>query len=336
MPEKQDRRIPEEVRTILPELIRKTGCGDWSVRGSPLQRRDCRIYFLESGSFRLPGLVLKIYLQDEVWEHLAKSLHKKSRRYMKAATAECAVPEPILLLPEANAMVMECVEAPSAGSLLMRGFHSVEIRREVVRKAARWLRWFHESKGVTSEPFEAASYTGPLAGSAEKIRQLAPERLAGDALLRKCIEAAGEFATSMDGLEFPHATAHGDFTPFNLFIHGERMVGFDFRANRRLPVPHDICRFLLYLDIYRITPAGGGELSRYGCRRDDFEIFMAEYGTGREWLEDGIWLKLQFMEITRRITSLSLPRTRLRKRLLRFIEIAYLRRNARHILAALK
>lgn len=332
---KQDKRVPEDVENILPALIRKTGCDDWKVARSPLLRRDCRIYFLESNSFRLPGLVLKIYRKDEVREHLARNLHRKSRRFMKAATAEFAVPEPVLLLPEANAMVMEFVKAPSAGSLLMRGFHSVEIRRAVVRKAARWLKWFHESNGVERLPFDPASYTGPLGKTTDKITRLSPKALDRGSMLGNQIASATRFAEDLAGIVFPHATAHGDFTPFNLFIQEDRTIGFDFRANRTLPVPHDICRFLLYLDIYRIMPATSGELRRYGCRQDDFEVFMEEYGADGEWLEQELWLKLQFMEITRRITSLTQSRARLRKRSLRFIEIAFLRRNAKHILASL-
>ncbi len=33
------------------------------------------------------------------------------------------------------------------------------------------------------------------------------------------------------------------------------MIGFDFRPNRWCPVAHDIGRFLIYLDVYRILPA---------------------------------------------------------------------------------
>jgi hypothetical protein len=36
---------------------------------------------------------------------------------------------------------------------------------------------------------------------------------------------------------------------------GDRMIGFDFRPNRWCPVAHDIGRFLIYLDVYRILPA---------------------------------------------------------------------------------
>ena len=321
---------------ILPRLFSKTCCEDWAVAGSPLKRRDCDIYFLTSPSYRLPELVLKIYRKDLVEGKIARSIHNKARRYHGAANPACSVPEPILFLQDENAMLMECVDAPSAGFLLMKNFHAGEKRQAVIRKAALWLRWFHDASGVADEPLRASSYSAPLLRTREKINAASPTALSRDPFLTHCMESAVRFAHDMDGLAIPHTLAHGDFTPFNLFIHRDRMVGFDFRANRRLPVTHDICRFLLYSDLYRITPAGAAELRKYGCRGNDAETFMDAYGAGRDWLDERLWLKLQFMEITRRISSLTLPRTRLRKRMLRFFETAHLRRNARHILDALK
>jgi hypothetical protein len=59
---------------------------------------------------------------------------------------------------------------------------------------------------------------------------------------------------------------------------------------------------------------------------------MEAYGMAAARLDDEIWRKLQFMEITRRIMSLTLPRTRLSKRMLGMFETSRLRRNARLIL----
>jgi tRNA A-37 threonylcarbamoyl transferase component Bud32 len=328
----QGGRLPEEVAAILPKLARKTGCDDWSLARSPLQRRDCVIYFLHSESFRLPDLVLKIYRKDEVAENLAEAVHRKCKRFHQAGSARFGVPEPVVFLREENAMVMEFVEAPSAALLLMKGFYSRERRRDVIRKAAGWLRWFHESSGVVARPFEAKTFVNPLQRTVEKIEAIAPGSVTRDTLLGQCVKSAGEYASEMEGMVMPHATAHGDFTPFNLFIQGDRTVGFDFRAHRRLAVTHDICRFLLYLDVYQIHPANGREVRRFGCRHHDLEGFMEAYGMEGARLDDALWRKLQFMEITRRITSLALPRTKLSKRMLGIFETARLRRNASLIL----
>ena len=326
-------RLPEEIAGVLPEFFRKTGCEDWVPMRKPLQRRDCRIHFLRSPGHKPRGVVLKIYRKDAVGKNLAKNLHRKSCKYHEASTPECTIPEPLLFVQEENAILMEHVNAPIAGSLLMKGFHSRERREAIIRKAARWLGWFHRHSDVAAEPFVAAAYTGKLEKTLEKIESLTPGALGRDVFLKRCVDAAARIAMGLDGTEIPHATAHGDFTPFNIFIDGGRAIGFDYRANRRMPVFHDINRFMVYLDVYRITPARVEDLRKYGCRRDDFETFMEIYGTRAD---EELWLRLQFLEITRRITSLKLPRSKVRNRLFRFIEMAYLRRNARHVLESLE
>ena len=332
----QGGRLPDEVAAVMPKLVRKTGCDDWTLARSPLQRRDCVIHFLRSKTFRLPELVLKVYRKEEVGENLAHVVHRKCKRFHQAATASCTVPEPVICVQEGNAMVMECVNAPSAAVLLMKGFLSREKRRDVIRKAATWLRWFHESSGVVVRPFEARSFVNPLQRTIERVQDMAARSTATDAWFARCVRSAGDVAGELEGVAMPHATAHGDFTPFNLFIDGGRMVGFDFRANRRLAVSHDICRFLLYLDVYHIRPADRREVAEYGCRLDDLEVFMDAYGMAGARLDADLWRRLQFMETTRRLASLMLSKAKGSKGILSGFEISRLRRNAGLVLGGLK
>ena len=159
----QGGKLPDEVAAVLPRLLRKTGCDDWTLARSPLQRRDCIIHFLHSASFRLPDLVVKIYRKNEVEDNLAQAIHRKCKRFHQAGSATCSVPEPVVFLQEENAMVMEFVDAPSAASLLIKGLHSREKRRDVVRKAACWLRWFHESSAVVSRTVRSEDVHRPPA-----------------------------------------------------------------------------------------------------------------------------------------------------------------------------
>jgi hypothetical protein len=338
--------FPGEMAEVLRQLQRKTGCEDWAMMRSPMRRRDCTIYFLKSASYRLPGLVLKVYHKDAVGRNLARNLHRKSRRFRDAATPECTIPEPILFLPEENAMAMEYVDAPTAGALLMKEFHSSDKRQAVIRKAAMWLRWFHHQSGVADEPFVVAAFTEKLGKTLERIEALAPHALRNDRFLSECVDFARRIAAQLDGVEIPHAITHGDFTPFNLFIAGDTAIGFDYGFRHRRPVYHDICRFLVYLDVYRINhdyvgfsrirPTSDEELRKFGCRREDFEVFMDAYGTRAGIIEEGLWLKLQFLEVTRRITAMKLPQTRLLNRLFRLVESAKLRRSARHMMNQLR
>ena len=325
---------PVELAGILPKLIRDTGCGDWQVTRKPLQRKDCTIYFLSSGTYGISKAVLKIFRKNAVGRNYAKNLHKTGRRYHAAATARFGVPEPITFFEEENAMLMEYIDAPSCGSVLMKGFYSRHRRQGIIRHAAAWLKWFHAQSGVTMERFDAVSFVMKLRNTFENLSAGEPSR---DEFLARCITRAEAIASGMNGVLIPHAAVHADFTPYNLFIQGERMIGFDFRPNRRCPVAHDIGRFLIYLDVYRIIPARSAEQGKYGCRKDDCEVFMDAYGWDSGDLDEALWLRLQFLLVVKRIISLTRIRAMGRGRMnpFRLIESTYLRRNARNMLGSL-
>jgi hypothetical protein len=329
-------RPSDDIENLLNEISRHTGCTDWQTARKAMARRNCRIHFLRSERFRFPGVILKVYRPGMVKANLARDMHAKSVLCHQAAVADCTVPEPILCIPERNALVMEQVFAPTAGTLLKNGFHTRGTRDRLNRKAAAWLSWFHGCSSVAPAPFDANYFLGKLVTLQGRIGQQNAAMLAGDAFLHQCIESVKAVAADLDGHVVPHASAHGDFTPFNLFARGETMVGFDYLANRRLPVTYDICRFLLYLDIYRLLPAGASELRQYGCRQADFEIFMGAYGGDQAWTENGRWLQFQFLEVVRRLTSLALRRAEGRKLPFGVIETASMRRTAKLLMEVLR
>lgn len=333
---KRGGELPEELLCVLPEFFRQTGCEDWETMRSPLPRRDCTVYFLRSRQFRLPELILKIYRKEKAGKNLARNLHAKSLLIHHSATSESTIPEPILCVPEENALAMAYIDAPIYGSQLQRGLHSKQTREEITRKAAQWLSWFHGLSSVAPTPLDAFAAFENISKTVGKIQNLDPHVLSRNDFLNECVEFAEKITSEIHGSPILHAVSHGDFTPFNLFNQGARTVGFDYQVRHRHPVTHDICRFLLYLEVSQIIPTRPSELRTHGCRADDVEIFMDAYGAGQQLLESGFWLRLQFLEITRRIASLSLPRASTWNRPFRLLELGVLRRNAGHILKTLK
>jgi hypothetical protein len=156
-----------------------------------------------------------------------------------------------------------------------------------------------------------------------------------DRLLDDCLRLSVEIAGDLDGREIPHVAAHGDFTPFNLFAQGNRTVGFDFGAGRRLPLYYDMCRFLLYLDVYRPVPTRAADLSRFGCHAADLDCFMEAFGHGGP-LDREVWLNLHFIEVTRRMVALKSPKPRLISRCFRGLQLAVLRRAAKRMMKVLR
>lgn len=326
--------LPPELAGILPELIRGTGSDAWKMARAPLSRRESTIYFLRSPQFRLPGVVLKVYRQDAVGKKLARSLHEAGGPYHLAATAEHSVPEPLMFFSGANALAMEWIDAPVAGSVLRKGLHTRRTRDALNRRAAGWLHWFHTQSGIAQEPLDAEYFTARLEKS---LARMPPDAAASreGLFLANCVELACRLAREMHGVQMPHATAHGDFTPFNLFSQGRRTIGFDYQIKHRLPVSHDVCRFLVYLGAASLSRARSDEMKTSGCRTRDLEIFVAAYPPGRELLESGHWLRLQFMEVTRRLVSLTLAPANGRSKSRRALERSGLRQDLRHMIGSL-
>lgn len=321
---------PDGWAPVIPDLASATGCDDWGESRPPLVRRGCRIQFLRSPSFRLPEVALKTYLGENAALDHARTLFEKSQSFHRESTPECTVPEHLLFVHRENTLVMEYVDAPVAGDLLIHGFHSPRSRRRIIRQAARWLRWFHSRSPMeTAHPNPGFMFriVDRMHG---EIRHQSPEVLAEDDFLGDCIERARRYGEELRDTSLLHAVLHGDFTPFNLFLVNGRSIGIDYDANHRLHVHQDICRFLLYLEVYRIRPATAEEVEFCGGRRNDYETFFQAYG------EDAIpsreaWLAMVFIEISRRLTSLTLQRAKGRVHALRFLEERQLRRRARRI-----
>ncbi len=328
-------KVPDELARLLPELCEITGCRDWTMTRGHLTRRDCAIYFLSSQEYRIPELVIKV-LRNATGKNKARDIHRKSLPFFKAATAAHTIPEPLFPLGGGDALAMECIDAPLCGARLAKGFHRRATREAVLRGAGGWLGWFHSLNHVASEPFEAQAAFRKIEAIVDRIRALDADMLARDRWLADYMKLAETCARSIEGVPLPHVRGHGDFTPFNCFIRGGTMIGFDYQVKRRFPVAHDICRFLVYLDVHRLLPASAKELRESGCRADDLTIFMEAYGAQGLPVEKALWLKLYFLELMRRIASLTLTRAKGRKRPFRMQEMARLRRNAFHISSALR
>lgn len=322
--------FPKELVRFLPELSQRTGCDDWLMTRGHLNRRDCAIYFLGSRQYRLPKVVIKVWRNSPA-KNKARDIHRKSLHYYHGATGRFTIPEPLFAFSDGQALAMECIDSPLCGTLLAKGFHRRGTRESVIRNAGSWLAWFHEQNGISNVPFDGPAAFRKIAEIEEKIRLQDSALVARDTWLCEHLKIAAACAGATDGVMLPHAVWHGDFTPFNLFMRGESVTGFDFQVKRRFPVTHDICRFLLYLDVHRIFPASAAELRGSGCRELDRELFMQAYGREVTPWEDGLWLKLYFLEVMRRIASLTLARAKGGTRPFRIQEMIRLRRNAKYI-----
>lgn len=335
----------EEFIGIVPRLFEKTGCDDWQLARAPVSRNGSRIFFLKSQRFVHPGVVIKMHRKDAVTRGFVKRVHKHSQRLHGAMTPACRIPAPLFFFQDQNTIGMEYVDAPTAGSILMRGFRTGDGRARLVRMAGGWLRWFHEQSDLRIEPAERKGVSGKLEKSLGKISRLEEGFLESDRFLSECLAMAGKVATRLEGRSLHHALSHGDFTPFNLLAAVDAVIGFDYRARSRRPVFYDVSRFLVYLDVCRVNHDHVGlgalrgphrsELRRFGCRRKDFEDFMEGYDPTREMIDWDSWIGFQFLEITRRMVLMKLPQANPWNRIFRVAENFRLRKRAALLMEAL-
>jgi Phosphotransferase enzyme family len=323
-----------DLERILPALARKTHHDDWRTFEPSRVRRDCSIHFLVSGTHAIPKLVVKAYKRDAARENMARHIHQRGVRFHEVATPEFGVPDPLFLMPQHNALAMGYVDAPTLGSRLLRAMASKAARHELIRRAAAWLAWFYQRGQVRPEPFVPGKFGMKFDRLHGVIESAAPGSLAGDVFLRECLALTSRLAGELDGRVMPHAPAHGDFTPFNLFADGGRTIGFDFGAVRILPVHHDISRFLMYLGIYRPLAPRTSELTEFGCAADDLELFLSVFSPG-ERLDVEVWRRMQFIEISRRLLALKPLRGNLWKQGFRSLQASRLRHSAHCLMKTL-
>lgn len=305
---------------------------------APLSRGEGRIYFLKSERFVHPGIVIKMHRKDAVTRGFVRRIHRHSLRLHRAMTPACRIPEPLFFLRDQNVVGMEHVNAPTAGSLVMRRVRAGKRREQSIRMAGRWLRWFHEQSDLSVEDAERKGIDGKLMKTLERIRRSNAGSMKGDRFLNECLVNAGRVASRLEGRSLPHAVSHGDFTPFNLFMADEAAIGFDYRARSRRPVFYDVTRFLVYLDVCRVNHDHVGigrirspqdeELRKFGCSRADFGEFMAGYDPAGDVMDWDCWLGFQFLEITRRMLLLKVPQANLWNRIFQVVEDSRLRRRA--------
>lgn len=255
----------------------------------------------------------------------AQAAFEQLQESYSRCTRHWAVPRPYTVVPKHAAIVVEWVEGLRLSELLRR--QNENARAGYIHRAGEWLRWFHEGAEIHIGPY------API-WALTRIRRLrtmltGKEARLVDRHLEILERASGHFST----LQLPYARLHADFTPLNLLMEEERVIGIDFAKSDHGPVSRDVCRFLVYADIYQFWLTRASSLRRYGCRRSDYEAFMQGYGLLS--LRESEFLYLQYTEITRRLASLLLLAGKRGFSGWRWLELFRIKRMARHAAAGL-
>ncbi len=307
---------------------------DWQLASPVIRRKEARVFHLRSAS-AAREIGIKIYdgANATRGHHY---MYKALVTYHACSRDGLTVPDAYGVVPEYKAVIMEWVNAPKASHVIFRDVGFREKRARNIALTARWLRWFHEQSGISYGAYDPGQALRKIRRIIERINAVDATVLGNNRLFAECIDFMETHSVKYAGVQLPHTILHGDFTLSNIFVDGNRAIGIDFMGRGKSHIFDDICRFLIYLDVYRYKFTGVGELQKFGCNKTDLESFMQGYGEDLTKLPGDMLLFLQFCEVVRRWCAIMELKTRKKRNLLRRLELFRVRRMARHILRGLQ
>lgn len=261
-------------------------------------RRESTVCRLRSASSR-KSVCIKIVHPKPNGAENSGSLFAALRHYHARSDHEngYTVPEPYGWIPEHRAVIMEWVDGRNFNQILKREWLTPRRRHDSVRKAAKWLRWFHSQSEV--EPSTLAKRLKLkliVTAFDEPVSEAAKTH---DPELRGYLEIAKKASKKVQTTAMDLVDLHGDFKPTNLLISNTgKVVGIDFKGDGRGAAIHDICRFLSDLDFHRNVVGRSFALDATSGS-NDFEVFLNAYGGSMAELDRQVFTYLYFLTTLR-------------------------------------
>ena len=294
----------ESVQTVISRHfdLSREEAGCFRVSGPLKTSRSCRVFKGQSDLF--PGnIAIKAFFPEKTDEqNLERHFLAQKAYHLKLRGGKLRVPQPIRIINEHRIIVMEWIESPRIREILWRSGFRETLRNDGIRAAGKWLRAFHDAGGISSQAIDIHRILSRTEIMMKRVKDCGYP-IETDTVFMRCHRLLRDAVPFLKNVKLPHAVVHGDFTPSNIFHGAKDTVGFDFMATERAPVTHDICRFLLYLQVYRyflLTFAPSRALRRFN---EDSTVFLSSYGM-LEWLPRSRELMyLQMAELLRRWAS---------------------------------
>lgn len=187
-----------------------------------------------------PEAATQFRAMQAVWPHFAA--HRVWR-----------IPEPLDLLPEGPALVMEAVPGQSlqARSPLVAWWGRGLARAERdCRRAGGWLRFYHDvGASPEGEPVDVGCQWRAIEESRGALGVTGVAAAFSPSLLAR-------FRAVADGLEGqvrPVAHVHGDFSLDNVLVADDRVTALDVFGVHRRARDHDVASFLNSIELLRLT-----------------------------------------------------------------------------------
>lgn len=231
---------------LAPTLEQLAPNAEWHVSGPVGRARKCDIFKLTNDK-QTHTLALKVYREGKINDRGPRNQFKALQKLETTQKAfPIKAPRAHAFIPDANAIVMDWVDAPPLGNALWRSAFSTTDRLQYIKSTAQWLRQFHETSSIKEKPVD---YTGMLSQIEKRFSvNHVHQNNRDEDLFFNAYQQLKNIAKNTEMLA-PHANLHGDFTPSNVLIQNGKAIGIDIWGWRCGAVFEDITRMLTYLSI---------------------------------------------------------------------------------------
>ncbi len=272
---------------------------EWSLVGQPRKSRQALVYRARSPG-RDVDVAVKVYHQ---------LLHSHQPRWQYEALEGCyaamqgprfVAARPLGWLQDEHTLFMEWVDGSPLSSQLWSWRLVPDRRRlDLLAEAGQWLRAYHASNGVATQPFEPEEVLRWIDWPFATDPAL-EEQMMADPLFAATLGHLRTAAARLAGEPLQHTAVHGDFTPYNLFDTGERLVGIDMLALHEQPVLSDLSRFMIYVDVRKFAITLPRQMNPLGVRAADAEALLGGYGMSLAEATSPVALVVHLAEVMRR------------------------------------
>lgn len=248
--------------------------GNCSVRG-PIAVRDNSVLFYAECD-RLPSAALvKICLAPDTRQPDADAARSEYagllavHRAMRSSQ-HLSVPRPYILQPDVGLLAIEWVPGKNIAKRLSSWICGRGSAESYVAQSAKWLKAFHACHRLPAAALDVDSKLSFIATIESSFPSSDEVFYAGVAQLRRSAGAAA-------AAKLPRSWIHGDFTPDNLIVSGERVLGIDTQLRHENAVVYDLAPFLNHLALALLEPSGWPLLRSHQALR---RTFVATYLDG--------------------------------------------------------
>ncbi len=326
-----------EVRRILLEKFEDSAPQGhtWEVSGPVKVSRDCLLFLGRSTRFN-HDVAIKVFrpeaLNNRTFIKQVELLEEYSSRM--GNNPAYRVPRLLGALENPKVMLMEWIPGARLKTRLLHKCTDKAGRAACIEAAGRWLRRFHEVKGLSVQGLEVRPI---LARIEDMVRESQPRGsgLARGGIFHDCLEGLDKALKSLEGHQLPHARTHGDFNPNNIFHGPEGTVGYDFFSRKAGPVTDDICRFLVYVQVYRLFQLPFSTASALNGLDKDRASFLHGYGPAEPGLDQHPFRVLLLAETLRRWASVQKQASLGTRGLWKKVELTRLKKLARTVAGTL-